>query len=285
PVEKTVKISVDGNIALDNDDIVDGASLHIKVSKGATPIEVAGLRSMTTYNKSTDDWADLSPVLYWDDIPVSTTTIANAILFNKAGGVSVINDNPEYIYQGNSQTLDAAVTFLRFEDMIHPFSKVNIKIRTEKGANKVDLTKLTNITFYSTIQQFSSIGIQTDATASTQAITYKTNEDSNVLLSISSPSETTEGTPIYEYYDVDPIYIKPIATIASDKELLRIFYGDGDIKNEYPLILNAGVTFEKNKKYDIVVTLKKTEIAEVSVSIMPWGDGGTIDGGEAGIDK
>lgn len=293
-VKKEINITVGGNEALSNADIKVGASLYIKVSKGATPTEVSGLRSMTAYGKTANEWAALNPVLYWDDIPTSTNTYANAILYNKSGNISTINNNPDDIYRGNSQALSSAVTYLRFENMVHPFSKLNIKIRTEQEVgDKVDLTKLTNIKFDKAIAQFKGIDMDmTSTNTGFQAITYRSNtgaELSDVTPAITGTlhTETDVTSPVrtYEFYDSKTIYIKPGVTLSSGQELLRVFYVDGDIKNEYPWKLASTITFAENTEYNIVITLKKTEIAKVGVTIKAWEKIKDPIGGEAGIDK
>lgn len=278
-ITQSVNVAVDDN-GIMNSNVKEGASLFMKIERANN--EVTGLRSATTYESSA--WKALDPVLYWDDIPTSTTTYARAILFNTT------KTEPEDIYTGKSQLLDKPYSYLKFTNMIHPFSKVNIKLRTEDGASyAVDLTELQRIKFNANIIQFKEID-ESGANASYPIVTYKTSVESEIPLSISgslgTESEGTSPVKTYKYYKIPTIYINP-TLISKGGELLRIFQQDGtntNLKNEYPLILQSDVTFKANEVYEITVTLTKTEIAELAVTIKNWQTGSTIDG-NAGIDQ
>lgn len=286
PVVREVNIGVETGISLDNAGVKDDASLYFKITKGT---ELTALRrsSVCTVTGADPDWVrtwgDLNPgKLYWDDVPNGST--AKAILINTDA------TNPEDIYEGSTTiSSNKANESLNFANMTHPFSRVNIKIRTEQGAaDKVELDKLTNIKFNTNIVRFDNINVDIADNANFQTITYKTNANSAVTPVKGTLETETEGTtPIitYEYYKQLPIYIKPV-TIAKDAELLNITYVNESVTNQYPLKLNlaSNLVFEANKDYTIVVTLNKTEIAKVGVSIKSWvivndhiGGGATIE--------
>ncbi len=273
-IKQEVTISVDESKgALDNKDIMNGASLHIKVVKNNN--EVTGLRTKSIFSKPSSEvagnWSSLTPILYWDDIPTGSTTFANAFLFNTT------TTNVEEIYIGKTESLEFPVKSLNFKDMYHPFSRLTIKVRTEKEQKySVDLDNLTRIKLHSNLQRFDKINLV--GTTEYPEINYKTNSLSHIEVSeLSSKIETEtdkEGNKKeYKYRDII-IYIKPTSVTGT---LLDILYKKGDVENTYPFVKD--IIFQENKKYEITVTLSKTEIAQISVSIDVWKDGESIDGG------
>lgn len=297
-VVETIDIGATAYAGSNSIDIEVGAQLYMMIKKGTT--EVDNMRRVLTYEKPAVDgkWGGtgVDPI-YMDDIPKSTTTYAYGLLFNHKDAVTIAKTEmkkyPDNIYMGRSQQLSQAYNNLYFKGvtvpfdtdpgMIHPFSRLEIKIRTEDDSKKgVILENLKKIQFNGVVSRFKDIN------PDEQDIDYYTNVSpdyySSVVLSIATADIKPEkdGTPavVYNYYQVPHIYIKPDVTIPANTELLRIFYNDGSgIVNEYPFVFNDGIKFEPNKKYAIQITLDKTEIAERTVTITDWVQGESIDGG------
>ncbi|NDV80599.1 fimbrillin family protein [Bacteroides sp. 51] len=290
---QTVNIAIDDNsINGENSAFVDNARLYVMIkeddSKG-NATEVTGgenLRRTTTYTSAAEPtdskWEKFSPTLYWDDIPKTGNTYAYGLLVNKAiaSDVETITyDDAENIYMGKSQALEKAYEYLLFKNMPHPFSRLDITIQTEKDKSyTVDLTKLNNIRFHNVIHKFKEIA------TGTQVITYNTNDPetylSDVKLLINDGNMNDPVDPTYNYYKVASVYIKPGVTVPAGKELLWLSYKNGQVENEYPLVWdeNKAITFQANNTYEIVITLKKTEIANLGVTIKDWSTGQKITG-------
>lgn len=301
PILKEVNIAVESNgVDSKNSAFENGARLYVMIkeedSEGKAT-EVTGgvkLRRTTTYTKSDEPteskWEKFNPTLYWDDIPKTGKTYAYGLLLNKENtskATTITYDDAENIYMGKSQALEKAYEYLLFKEneeknnksMEHPFSRLDITIRTEKDADyEVELKNLNNIRFHSVINKFKEID------TGTQVITYNTNAPddylSDVKLLINDVNMNDPVDPTYNYYKVPFIYIKPGVTVPGGKELLWLSYKNGQVENEYPLVWdeNKAITFQANNTYEIVITLKKTEIANLGVTIKDWSTGQKITG-------
>jgi len=224
------------------------------------------------------EYKESSKKIYWDNIKTSTAPKANAVLWL---GTSIdANSSPENIYIGESQPLDKVYNYIQFEEMTHPFSRINLTIKSLKaGDERVNLSNITKISSNG-LYKFNEV----ITTYSDDFLNITYHEDDNAEFKLSVP-EDKDNDNKFKYYVVDPLYIKPGKIFAKGDKLLEVIVQETPVEstnivNTYPFYIPVenGVTFEANKEYNITITLYKTEIVDMEVSITGWGKTDDIDG-------
>ena len=270
--DNEAKINIDKSISsIGNNGITKESELliHVDGNKGR-------YKATKEEDSSPIKWKSINKI-YWDNINISSAPKANAVLC-LGNSIDDIDDNPGNIYIGESQALDRTYNYIQFKEMTHPFSKINLTIKSKKvGDERVELNKITNILF-NDLYKFDKV--ETSFTATDfLSISYKTTS-MEFDFSESEPQPTDDGAG-YMFYKIDDLYIKPGKPFAKNDMLLEITVQETSvIVNKYPFKIPtaAGVTFEANKEYNITITLKKTEIVDMEVSITGWEETDDIGG-------
>lgn len=280
PLDLEIKIGLEkSNAITDGVNAVNGALMFIQVDNQKNSYQ-------HEYNSETtkSDWTPRSTI-FWDDVDykVSTGGIkAAGLLYNIDAGsntYTAITENPEEIYIGESQNLIKANDTLRIGNMTHPFSKLNITVRSHTTEDdRVAIADIKKITLANS-KKFKQVNTNPAVPATYMTIDYEANAE------YTYSSITPVAKDSYNTFDMEA-YIEPGKTFTAhatnplDSDLLMtVQVVTGGIPNDYILRMPSGsVTFEKNHEYNIEVTLTKTSVA-LKISITPWQQGDTIGGG------
>jgi len=258
-------------------------------------MEVDNQKNSYRYNENATgeeiDWASLSTI-FWDDVNYNAPTgiKAQGLLYNinTTGNdyASAITENPENIYVGESQNLKKANDVLRFGQMTHPFSKLNIKVQSHRtDDDRVAVADIKKITLHNS-KKFKQVNTNRAVPATYMTIDYEASTENNAEYTYSS-GVTPEPKEDYNVFQM-AAYIEPGKTFTANADpsksdlLMTVQVVTAGITNDYILRMPSGsVTFEANKEYNLNVTLKKTSVALV-ITIAPW-VGGTIIDDDANI--
>ena len=279
--DDNVKISTVGGEELGNDSkLVDGAALYVNIDNKH--------KTIFAYDKTEGEWNTGTPI-YWDDVNWRTGLFGAALLFNTTAGIMA--DNPESLYTGLSQELKKSdnndvIKVINFEDMVHPFAKLRVKVQTPAGETGIDLENLVKVVFHSGsgVKKFYDVDFSGTAPGTAYwSIDYHTGAEYDFSPQSGDIKTTGSGSSEMKHYVIDDIYVQPGVTVP-EGEFLRLYYNDGTLDNEYPMSLASSIALEKNMLYNITVTATKTEVVEVGVTIKEWETGTDIEGG-ATIDK
>jgi len=281
--------------SIGNGAIKKGSDLFIKIDDGD---KIHSTHYIFQEVESSLKWQyeATSPKIYWDDIKTSSAPKAKAVLL--LGTDLSDKTNAENIYVGESQELKNVYDYVQFKEMARPFSRINLTIKSlkeDKDINKerVDLTKITQI-LSNGLCEFDNVNT-TITDADFLEFTYEA-PNAEFGISTSTPVVDKDEKDNFYYYYVDPLYIEPGKSFDKGVKLLDIIVqeknqtDDGvDIVNTYPFkipttIKGDKLTFEANKEYNITITLKKTDIVDMEVSIVGWGKTPDIEDGSATID-
>lgn len=281
--DNEVKIGFNNLTSLPNQVVAAGSDLFIKIDDGDNVHEA----HYRLNSSSKWEYETTSPKVYWDDIKTSSAPKAKAVLLLETSPSD--KTNPENIYVGESQELDKVYNYVQFKEMARPFCKINLTIKSLKEEKdtydeRVDLSKITQI-LSNGLCEFDNVNT-TIADANFLKITYDETNNAEFGISTSTPvgDKDNKDNSNYFYY-VDPLYIKPGQSFAKGAKLLDVTVQEtASIVNIYPFkipttITGDALTFEASKEYNITIALKKTEIVDMEVSIVGWGQTSDIDGG------
>lgn len=260
-INRTINIATGtGTVGSNDAKLVDGAKLYVNLD---------GQSGVYKFTKSPEKWTATTP-LYLDHITPDPDgkLFAYAVLINE--GVDT-GYNVENIYTGESQAMTDYFTDLHFNSFTHPFSKINVIIKTNTAADDyVELSQIKKVELKG-LREYASINL------TSQVITYATTD--------AAPAFTAPVALKEAQITCSPVYVNP-ATIAAKALLLTVYHENGTVKNSYPLYNgNDALTFVANKQYTITVTLSKTEISDLGVTIKGWEDDGSTIGGGSTIDE